>query len=119
MMLEAEDLSGSPGASYINKVNICKSFVKLNSSLGDVQVYVHPQLLSTTKKTVQHGFGCDLATQPIQATLKFSVWPEWNFNWIGHHLEVLKHYPADLLKARERDRTIQDPSIKTGVENLL
>jgi hypothetical protein len=75
-------------------------------------------VLSIRKKTIQHGFSCDLATLPIQATLKFSVWPEWNFQWIGRHLDVLKHYPADLLKARENDKTIQDPSLKTGIENL-
>ena len=49
-------------------------------------------------------------------TLTFSVWPEWDFKWIGFHLEVLKHYPADY------ERAVQNtdcPYLKSGIENLL
>ena len=106
------------GAGYITKDNICEKPTNHNPPLGDVQVYVHPQVLGKGNKIVQHGFSCDLATRPTKATLKISVWPEWNFQWIGNNLNVLKHYPADYVKAREDDLSISDPSIRKGIENL-
>jgi hypothetical protein len=50
------------------------------------------------------------------ATLTFSVWPEWDFRWIGRHLEKLKHFPAAYeAAARQTDR----PWLKSGIENLM
>ena len=49
-------------------------------------------------------------------TLTFSVWSEWDFRWIGFHLEVLKHYPKDYEEAVKND---EHPGLKTGVVNLL
>ena len=93
--LGEEDLSGSPGAGYISKDNICKVFAKnLIPSLGDVQVYVHPQVIGPKYKFIEYGFSCALAARPTMATLTFSVWPEWDFRWIGRHLDKLKLYPA-------------------------
>ena len=116
--LGEEDLSGSPGAGYITADNICKTFANLIPPLGDVQVYFHPQVLGRGKKITQHGFSVALATQPAQVALRFSVWPEWNFQWIGNHLDVLKHYPNDYEKARDKVETIKNSSIKKGIENL-
>jgi hypothetical protein len=50
------------------------------------------------------------------ATLTFSVWPEWDFRWIGHHLDKLKLYPAAYEAAAQKtDR----PWLKSGIENLM
>ena len=69
-------------------------------------MYFHPQALGKGRKIIQHGFTCALSTQPTQVALKFSVWPEWNFQWIGNRLDILKHYPKDYEKAREKDKNI-------------
>ena len=49
-------------------------------------------------------------------TLTFSVWPEWDFKWIGFHLEVLKHYPKDY---EEAVKNTDCPYLQSGIENLL
>ena len=69
-------------------------------------MYFHPQVLGKGKKITQHGFCVALSTQPAQVALRFSVWPEWHFRWIGNNLDILKHYPKDYEKAREKDEGI-------------
>ena len=67
-------------------------------------------------KFIEYGFSCALAARPTMATLTFSVWPEWNYQWIGRHLDKLKHYPAAYeAAARQTDR----PWLKSGIENLM
>ena len=48
--------------------------------------------------------------------LTFSVWPEWDFQWIGSHLDVLRRYPkAYEAAAMKTDRHW----LKSGIENLM
>ena len=50
------------------------------------------------------------------ATLSFSVWPEWDFRWIGSHLDVLKRYPkACEAAAKQTNR----PWLQSGIDNLI
>ena len=50
------------------------------------------------------------------ATLTFSVWPEWDFRWIGRHLDKLRSYPTAYEEAAKKtDR----PWLKSGIENLM
>ena len=50
------------------------------------------------------------------ATLTFSVWPEWDFRWIGSHLEVLKRYPTAYEAAAIKTDRLW---LKSGIDNLM
>ena len=67
-------------------------------------------------KITHHGYSCALVTDPKMTDLTFSVWPEWDYRWIGRNLEVLKHYPKEYEEAAKNDKF---PGLKTGVANLL
>ena len=98
------------------KIIFVRDFHNLIPPLGDFQVYVHPQVLGPRKTFIQYGFSCALAARPTMATLTFSVWPEWDFRWIGSHLEVLKRYPKACEAAAMKSNR---PWLQSGIDNLM